>query len=352
MRRTSDTPHLHSDPATARSVVVAPARAARPSDLEGGPGAMAGPCPFCIGNESLTPPDVLRSPRATAAAWQVRIVPNRFPFVTDTAGVPRPSRVPPAAPGIAAAPRVAHGVHDCVVESPRHLRSILDIDASAWATVWDLCRERLAMLAAREDLAWVTLFKNSGAGAGASLEHVHSQLVALDFVPDGFATELAAVGRAVDPFGDLLRTAADEGRIVEESGDLVALVPPAPRQPFETWILPRSAEPHFHATAAARVESLAALTRSLVARLDRLAPRVAYNWWLHQYPYAAAPCIGADAGGAAAWHWHLEIMPRINGLAGFELGTGCHVSTMAAVEAAPNPKPRFPARAAACANAL
>ena len=326
MRRTSDTPHLHSDPATARSVVVAPARAARPSDLEGGPGAMAGPCPFCIGNESLTPPDVLRSPRATAAAWQVRIVPNRFPFVTDTAGVPRPSRIPPAAPGIAAAPRVAHGVHDCVVESPRHLRSILDIDASAWATVWDLCRERLAMLAAREDLAWVTLFKNSGPGAGASLEHVHSQIVGVDFVPPLIAAELAAATRVADPFGDLLRDAAAEERIVSATGDLVAMVPPAPRQPFECWILPRTAEAFFHATTPDRVRGVADLTREVVGRLDRLVPRGDYNWWLHQPPHAGPP--------PAAWHWHLEILPRINGLAGFELGSGCHVTTMSPRESA------------------
>lgn len=328
MRSTHAPPHLCHDPLTARTVIVAEERADRPNELAGATIA----CPFCAGHESLTPPDVLRAPAAAissaispaSAAWTARIVPNQFPV----------TREGPTCAADAAGRRAARGVHDVVIESPAHVRSILEVDPAGWRDAWHLCRRRLADLAERGDLAWGMVFKNSGAAAGASLEHVHSQLVALDFVPDGFAAELAAVGRAVDPFGDLLRAAADEGRIVEESGDLVALVPPAPRQPFETWILPRSAEPHFHATAAARVESLAALTRSLVARLDRLAPQVAYNWWLHQYPYLGAPGVGADAGGAAAWHWHLEIMPRINGLAGFELGTGCHVTTMAAVEAA------------------
>jgi len=218
-----------------------------------------------------------------------------------------------------------------VIESPAHVRSILAIDPADWRDVWELCRERLATLANQtadqHGLAWATVFKNSGSRAGASLEHVHSQLVALDFVPPAIRSELAAASRAADPFGDLLRSAKAEGRIVDATGDLVAVVPPAPRQPFETWILPRTAELYFHETSGERVAALAALTQSVIGRLDRLLPDADYNWWLHQPPYAHA--VAALAGGSipALWHWHLEIMPRINGLAGFELGAGCHITT-------------------------
>jgi UDPglucose--hexose-1-phosphate uridylyltransferase len=218
-------------------------------------------------------------------------------------------------------------VHEVVIESPAHLRSLLDIDPAGWREVWELCRERLAMLSDRGDIAWSTVFKNSGARAGASLEHVHSQLVALDFVPPAMLGELAVAGRTADPFGDLLRLAAAEDRIVEEAGDLVALVPPAPRQPFETWILPRSAETYFHATSPDRVAALATLTQSIIGRLDRLLPGADYNWWLHQPPYAHAVASHLGAPVPSLWHWHLEIMPRINGLAGFELGAGCHITT-------------------------
>jgi len=218
-------------------------------------------------------------------------------------------------------------VHEVVIESPAHVRSILAIDPDGWQEVWELCRERLAMLSNQSGLAWATVFKNSGGRAGASLEHVHSQLVALDFVPPAMLAELAAAGRTVDPFGDLLRLAAAEDRIVEQAGDLVALVPPAPRQPFETWILPRSAETYFHATRPDRLAALAALTQSLIGRLDRLLPEANYNWWLHQPPYAHAVTTHLGTPVPARWHWHLEIMPRINGLAGFELGAGCHITT-------------------------
>ena len=300
---------------------MAPGRAQRPNELEGATIR----CPFCAGNESLTPPALLQTPRSRAEPWQARIVPNTFPIVTGTA-----TGAPPDADQTSA-PRLAQGVHEVVIESPAHVRSILAIDPAAWRDVWELCRERLAILADQNadqnGLAWATVFKNSGSRAGASLEHVHSQLVALDFVPPVIQSELAAASRGADPFGDLLRSAQADGRVVDETGDLVAVVPPAPRQPFETWILPRTAERYFHATTGERVAALAALTQSLIGRLDRLIPGADYNWWLHQPPYAQAVTSHASIPVPARWHWHLEIMPRINGLAGFELGAGCHITT-------------------------
>jgi UDPglucose--hexose-1-phosphate uridylyltransferase len=326
MRSTTVFPHLRHDPLTARTVVVAPQRADRPNELEGA----SIRCPFCAGNESLTPPALLRAPAAASEPWRSRIVPNRFPIV---ASAPEP---PSGAVGHGHADgadphgtRPAHGVHDVVIESAAHVRSILEVAPANWVEVWRLCRERLADLSVRGDLAWGTVFKNSGLRAGASLEHVHSQLVALDFVPPAVQAELAAASRAADPFGDLLQRAAAEDRIVATAGDLVALVPPAPRQPFETWILPREAEPHFHATSPDRVAALAALTQSLVARLERVGAGTDFNWWLHQLPYA-----GRSLSVPASWHWHLEILPRINGLAGFELGAGCHVTTAVPGESA------------------
>ena len=331
MRSTHDTPHLHHDPLTARTVFVAPGRAQRPNELEGATIR----CPFCAGNESLTPPALLRSPRSAAEPWRARIVPNQFPIVTDTAAGPagqagqagdvRQTGAQTSTQTLTQRP--AHGVHEVVIESPAHVRSILAIDPDGWQEVWELCRERLAALSNQSGLAWATVFKNSGPRAGASLEHVHSQLVALDFVPPAILAELAVAGRTADPFGDLLRLAAAEDRIVEQAGDLVALVPPAPRQPFETWILPLTAERYFHATTSDRVAALAALTQSLIGRLDRLLPEADYNWWLHQPPYAQAVATHLGGPVPARWHWHLEIMPRINGLAGFELGAGCHITT-------------------------
>jgi UDPglucose--hexose-1-phosphate uridylyltransferase len=323
-RHPSRDPQVRHDQGTGRSVFVAPGRDERPGDAalaaaHGTADATAW-CPFCAGNEARTPPDVLRAPADPAGAWQARIVPNQFPFVAA------------AGPGgtADAASVPAHGVHDVVVESPRHDTSILAIDAAGWRAAWELVRRRLAELASRKDLAWGTVFKNSGPRAGASLEHVHSQLVAIDFVPGAVRAELEAAGQQADPFADLLAAARSSGRIVIEAGGLVALVPPAPRQPCEIWLMPAAREPFFHATASATAIALADLTRDLVGRLARALPGVDYNWWLHE----AAWRDGEFAAATERWHWHLEIVPRATELAGFELATGCHITPLPAAEAA------------------
>lgn len=319
-------PRRHHDPLVARTVLVAPRRAERPIELSSADqgGTPLAECPFCAGNERLTPPDILRSPAAAASPWQARIIPNRYPFVEE---LPAASA---AHEHSAAASHPAHGVHDVVIESPDHVRSILDVDAARWRDVWELCRRRLAMLAGRDDLIWATIFKNSGPRAGASLEHLHSQLVALDFVPPAIAAELAAASATPDGFTDLVRQAEAEGRIVGEEGDLVALVPHAIRQPFETWIVPRAEEAWFHATGPDRVAAVAALTRRFVALLERIVPGADYNWWLHQAPHAQCAATAPPAG----WRWHLEILPRLSSFAGFELGTGCHISVATPAESA------------------
>jgi UDPglucose--hexose-1-phosphate uridylyltransferase len=313
-------PRLHHDSFATRPVFVAPQRAERPADTHRAASGLdpRGWCPFCIGNEGRTPPDILRAPADTALPWRTRIVANAYPFVASQAEAPAANR---------AATRPAHGVHDVVIESASHERSILALDAADWRDVWLLCHRRLADLARRDDIAWATVFKNSGPRAGASLEHVHSQLVGLDFVPPAVAAELAAARAAADPFADLIAAARAAGRVVAELDGVVALVPPAPRQPFETWILPAAATPHFHAAPVGHVAAVAALTRWFVSRLDRLTPGGDYNWWLHQAPHACGAV-------PARWHWHLEILPRLAQLAGFELGTGCHVSTLGPGDAA------------------
>lgn len=325
MGSTRPLPRIQRDPLTGRPVVVAPWRAERPDELAGDRIT----CPFCAGHEQLTPPDILRAADKGENGWRSRIVPNRFPIVgtlgqgDDAAGSLTAVVADPLDMGTPAG-----GVHEVVIEAPAHVTTILAIPPDDWREVWELCRRRLADLARDQTVAWATIFKNSGAAAGASLEHVHSQLVGLGFVPPAIVAELAAGDGSTDPFGAVVAAAVDDDRIVAEADDVVALVPPAPRQPFETWILPRSAEAFFHETRPGRVAAVAALAHAIIGRLDRLVPNAAYNWWLHQPPFAHY------APPPPRWHWHLEILPRLHGLAGFELGTGCHVTTVAAREAA------------------
>jgi UDPglucose--hexose-1-phosphate uridylyltransferase len=323
-------PRLHLDPVSGRTVFVAPMRAARPHDADRPADADTttaprGWCPFCIGSEHRTPPAWLRAPADAALPWRARIVPNLYPFAVES-----PHAVEATGGHGLPLPRAAHGVHDVVIEAATHERTVAAVAADDWRNVWELCRQRLEMLAGRSDLAWATVFKNSGPQAGASLEHLHSQLVALDFVPGVLHAEMAAVARAPGLFADVIASADRAGRVVAERADLVLLVPEAPRQPFETWILPRSPEPFFHATTPARVAAVGDLTQLYVSRLERLVPGSHFNWWLHQLPFGGR----APAAARATWHWHLEILPRLSAFAGFELATGCHITPLSPDESA------------------
>ncbi|MEI7782157.1 MAG: hypothetical protein WCJ18_09570, partial [Planctomycetota bacterium] len=158
-------PRRHHDPLTARTVFVAPKRAGRPieADAAAQTAARLVDCPFCAGNEALTPPAVLCMPAAAAGRWHARIIPNRYPVVEDLVDDHRAGQsTPHSCP--------AHGVHDVVIEAADHVRSILAVAPAHWRDVWELCRQRLAALADRRDLAWATVFKNSGPRAGI-LEH-------------------------------------------------------------------------------------------------------------------------------------------------------------------------------------
>jgi UDPglucose--hexose-1-phosphate uridylyltransferase len=311
-------PRIHRHSLAARTVVVAPKRADRPSDLDAA-GTIVGSCPFCVGQESQTPPDVLRTPADATLPWQARIIPNRYPVV-ELCDSPSED--------FSQGTRPAHGIHEVIIESAAHFHSILEVDAAAWRAVWQLIHQRLAMLDGAPGIAWATVFKNSGPAAGASLEHLHSQLIGLDFVPPVMEAKLAAASQPDHSFAAVIEQAAASGCVVAEAGDVVAIIPPAPRQPFETWILPRVPEPLFSATSSARVAAVADLTRLVVARIEAAVPGANYNWWLHQAPF------GERAAAVGGWHWHVEILPRLAPFAGFELGTGCHITTLSPEESA------------------
>ncbi len=319
-------PTIHCDQLSGREVFIAPRRAGRPNDLAAG---SAERCPFCAGNEACTAPELLRWPAPAAGRWKARIVPNRYPVVEPfSSAAPAPDRRPAS---VGPSTTAAHGRHEVVIESPTHVGSVLEVPAADWRQVWELCRQRLGELAAAGDSCWATVFKNGGLAAGASLEHVHSQLIAIDRVPPVIAEKCRRLSLGKTRFADLLDAADAEDRTVCRRGGLAALVPPATRQPFEVWLVPETVEPFFHRAGPEQIEAVAELTRRFVAALDRLVPGGSYNWWLHQFPTAGAAEIEPLA---SHWHWHLEMLPRLAPLAGFELGTGCHIATVLPTTAA------------------
>jgi UDPglucose--hexose-1-phosphate uridylyltransferase len=313
------------DPLSRRWVIVGSDRAARPNEfIEEPVRRQEVPCPFCAGFESETPPAIAEYGVERGAGWLVRVVPNKFPAVTtDEAACPQ---CVPLGDHAAADDIPGFGRHEVIIESPRHVASLSELTAAEAEQVFLAYRDRMLKLKADGKYRYVQIFKNVGPAAGASLEHVHSQLVALPGVPDVVAQELASCrdyflqhGRPL--MADLIahELAAGE-RVVAATAHFVAFCPPAARCPYETWVLPRQSQPSFEATQTGELGELSRIVQDVVGRIERAGNFPAYNCVLHTQPF--------DTPTPDHYHWHIEIIPRLTKVAGFEWGTGCFINPL------------------------
>jgi len=323
-------PELRTDPITGRQVIIAPERADRPFEHGSSqPTEMLDRCPFCEGNEDATPEAVLTlRDEDDPDRWRVRIVPNRYPAVGDSTEIARPD-----SPDDLFQTRPVAGRHEVVIESPDHECRMHELPLKQFDLVVRAWRDRLRAIRNEGHAAYVTLFKNEGAGAGASLEHVHSQILATPFVPPVVEEELAAGARFLAEHGRnawleiIDRELAVGSRIIEQSNELVTFCPFASRFPAEMWIVPRRACPDFDSATDDELSSLAIALKDALERLDRSFPLAACNVVVH-----TAPFQGDDR--KAAMQWHIQITPRLTGIAGFEIGAGTWVNIVAPEDAA------------------
>ncbi len=321
---------LRCDPIVGRKVLVAEDRAERPSDYTGlhfdEPSSAS--CPFCVGHEGETPTPAFEVPDQQGG-WRVRVIPNKYPAVRmDAEAGDRSERNTPSP----VVPQASFGAHEVIVESPRHLRDFDEMTVNELATVLGVYRDRFRHWATDSRLRHATLFKNVGFAAGASLEHIHSQLVALPFVSDEVEAEIECAGRYFQEHGECIfcRLLADERRLatrwVAEVGSFAAFCAYAGRQPYETWLLPTEHAAQFHEIADSDIESLATLLRQVLSRLQQRLSPLSYNLILHTSPFENAQ--------GAAYHWHWELIPRTSHLAGLEWGTGVHINSLSPERAA------------------
>jgi UDPglucose--hexose-1-phosphate uridylyltransferase len=340
-------PELRIDPVCGRRVYVAEDRAGRPTDYvppAGPPPAEADArreaCPFCAGHEAATPHESAATWDADGA-WRVRVVPNKYPAVALEPSAPSACGLAPQALGDDAAfggakPQAAVGIHEVIIESPRHVTELTELDADQFVAVLRMYRDRLRHWAADGRLRHAVVFKNSGFAAGASLEHVHSQLVALPFVPVAVQTELAGAaawhassGRCV--FCETVAREREQGeRLVLDESGYAAVCAYAGRQPFETWIVPTRHSARFDELADAELPALASILQETLRRLSVQCARrgfpLAYNLILHASPF--------DDAHAASYHWHWELIPRTTHLAGLEWGAGVYINPVSPERAA------------------
>lgn len=297
-------PEFRRCPVTGRTVVFAPVRARRPNaPLRPSGEPDGGPCPFCPGNEAETPPELFAI--RDANGWQLRVVTNKFPAVE------------PESP--------AFGFHEVLVECPEHRTRPTELNDSQFANIFRAYRQRLWHHAHDSRIESVSIFKNVGADAGASLAHTHSQLIALPFVPAAILEELGS------PRCEFCRMQGEPSRIVAESENFVIACPFAPRFAYEMWAMPKDHEPRFEAIA--EYAELAVLLKRVLISLDRELNYPAFNWFLHTAPRGHHP----------DYHWHVEILPRLSRVAGFEWGSGVFINDVFPERAAADLRHKLPA---------
>jgi len=240
-------PELRKDPVTGRWVIIATDRARRPTDfIRQSVVLKGGFCPFCPGNESKTPPEILAHRNGHGdrdkPGWSVRVVPNKYPALGIEGNLDRRADgMYDRMNGI--------GAHEVIIETPDHSQTFANMPDKAIEDVLWAFRDRVVDLKQDRRFKYILIFKNHGEAAGATLEHPHSQLIALPIVPRQVLDELEGSSRYYDLkerciFCDVVHqeTSGEEARLVAENRGFVTVSPYAARFPFETCILPKNHE--------------------------------------------------------------------------------------------------------------
>jgi UDPglucose--hexose-1-phosphate uridylyltransferase len=277
----------------------------------------------------MTPRELLVYGRNGSApdtrGWTLRVVPNQFPVLRVEGGLDRRGEgLFDKMNGI--------GAHEVIIESPRHEDTLASMDERAVEQVLSAAAARVQDLKRDRRFRYMIIFKNHGVAAGASLEHSHTQLIALPIVPrevrdevDGSRLHFQTKERCV--FCDILQQEATDGRrIIAENADVVALAPYAPRFPFETWILPKRHQALFEDAPRHEYVSLARLLGDILRRMNKALQFPPYNLLIHSAPVAEA--------AGEYYHWHVEIIPKLTKVAGFEWATGFYLNPTSPEEAA------------------
>jgi UDPglucose--hexose-1-phosphate uridylyltransferase len=296
-------------------------------------------CPFCPGQESKTPPEVFAlrpdSMPINGPDWQVRVVPNKFPVLRIEGELQQHEfGLYRNIPGV--------GAHEVIIETPDHHRSLAHLDIPETAGVLQAYRARLLDL--RKDLRfrYLQIYKNHGIEAGAPLPHAHSQLMAVPITPPVMRRELntcrghfLATGRCL--ICDLLAQEIEDGRrVVYNDGQFLVVAPYASCFPFELSLYPIQHNHDFALQSDAELLACAKALRNMLRRLYSLLEDPPFNFILH-----TAPPIKAQSGKPGYWetlprdyHWHIELVPRLNQIAGFEWGSGFFINPLPPEEAA------------------
>jgi len=331
------------------SVLVSTARGLRPrkeeTPVEQDAREHVEKCPFCTGNEEMTPATIAAWP--TPTDWEVRVVENLFPVLSpQQSGNAINFGLQKVIDG--------YGRHEVVIDHRNHGIRVSEMDVDHISGMFSMFRDRMQEIyASDERIKYVLVFKNFGAAAGASIAHSHSQIVAMPVVPENVVNELSSTRQYYQKHHqNIFHTLIDEaltfeatiydrdsgevrrkinvGQYIIERGEyFIAVKPFASRFEWEVQILPLFDQADFIDIKDEHLNDFATVLKHTMQRLNHVLGGVQYNFFLHSLPHSAEwqDCVDS-------YVWHLEICPRTSIPTGFELGSGLFVSTVSPEDAA------------------
>lgn len=320
-------PELRQDPTTKDWVVIASERARRPEQFRREAPAMsprtATTCPFCPGNEHLTPPTI--TALGGERNWRARVIPNKFAaFGTHVQHHLHEHNLFNS--------QDAYGYHEVVIETPEHETSLGQMPVSQVREILRIYRDRHLVLREDPKVKLVLAFRNHGLSAGASLPHPHSQIIGTPIIPPRIRRKYEVAVRYFDDTQECIYCTVRNGeqsdtrRMILETRFLTVIHPFASQVPFETWILPKRHNPSFAHIEEPEIDDLALSLRSVLGVMHASLGNPDYNLMIHTAP--------VEDEHKPYFLWHVEIRPRLATPAGFELGTGVFINTAVPEETA------------------
>ncbi len=331
-------PELRENLATKRWVIIATERGKRPEDFIRKKESAAAPsydpkCPFCEGNEEMSKEEVMayrkEGTRPGEKGWQLRVIPNKFPALVPSTS-PK-IEVKRSKSGIYLCMEGA-GKHEVIIENPAHNKTIATMSIEEVERVISAYHERYLALDRDPHYKLIIIFRNQGGLAGASQLHPHSQIVAASIVPLHMRHSFYEAQRYFDELGkcvfcDMIKNELHEkDRIVMQNEKFIAFVPYAAALPYEVCIAPLQHATSFSDLQPEDVKPLAKILHDVLSKFYHSLNNPDYNYCIRSVPrYSACEPY---------YHWHIQILPRLTTIAGFEIGSGISINVALPEESA------------------
>lgn len=315
-------PEMRFNLVTQDWVIIATERAKRPEDFIKKDSSRkeipsyVETCPFCPGNEHMTPPEtyVINGEKG----WQVRVTPNKFAALSSEGSLERNIEgIKRSMSGV--------GIHEVIIESPLHNMGIALLPQNNVRDIIKAYKDRYNDIYNDPRVRMVIIFKNHGEAAGTSLEHPHSQIIGTPVTPGEIRHRVEESMRYLDVTGscvfcDLLRDELKDGsRVIMNGEHFVSFIPYAALSIFHTWIFPKRHHASFGSITDGEISDLSNILKGTLSKIYHGLDNPDFNY--------AIRSLRDINGDIEYFHWYISIIPRVTRMAGFELGSGMFINT-------------------------